>query len=96
MSFITHFKHSGFTAAKYADALNQLTAAGQGSPEGRNFHVCHGDPSDLEVTDLWNSMEEFQAFGQTLIPILQSLGLQLGEPEISEVHNLIIGEEIPA
>jgi hypothetical protein len=32
-AFIIHFKHSGFTAATHADALNQLTATGQGVPE---------------------------------------------------------------
>ena len=89
--FLIHFKHGGFTAAKYADTIEQLNAAGAGSPKGRNYHVSYGDPNNLEVTDIWNSMEEFQAFGQTLIPILQSLGLELGEPAVSEVHNVIIG-----
>ena len=95
MSFIIHFTHGGFTAAKYAEAINQLSAAGQSSPQGRYYHVCHGDPTNLEVTDVWNSMEEFQDFGKTLMPILQSLELELGEPVISEVHNVIIGEGIP-
>jgi hypothetical protein len=96
MSFIIHFEHGGFTTAKYEDALGQLSAAGQGSPEGRNYHVCHGDPNNLQITDVWNSMEEFQKFGQTLVPILQGLGLELGQPEISEVHNVIIGDAVPA
>jgi hypothetical protein len=89
MSFIIHFKHGGFTAAKYADAIKRLSAAGEGSPKGRSYHVCHGDPNNLEVTDVWNSMEEFQSFGKTLMPILESLGLELGKPVISEVHNII-------
>jgi hypothetical protein len=96
MSIIIHFKHGGFTAAKYEEAVKSLAAAGEGSPKGRDYHVCHGDPGNLEVTDVWNSMEEFQAFGQTLMPILQSLGLELGEPVISEVHNIIAGEGVPA
>jgi len=96
MSIIIHFKHEGFTTAMYNKAISQLNAAGQGSPKGRDYHVCHGDPNDLEVTDVWNSMEEFEAFGKTLVPILQSLGLQLGQPMISEVHNIIIGEGVPA
>ena len=91
MSFIIHFKHGGFTADKYAETIKKLAAAGAGSPKGRNYHVCYGDPNNLEVTDVWNSMEEFQDFGQTLMPILQSLSLELGQPVISEVHNIIIG-----
>jgi hypothetical protein len=91
MSYIIHFKHGGFTTAKYADAIKRLSAAGEGSPKGRNYHVCHGDPNNLEVTDVWNSMEEFQAFGKTLMPILESLGLELDKPVISEVHSIIKG-----
>jgi hypothetical protein len=34
-------------------------------------------------------MEEFQSFGKTLMPILESLDLELGKPVISEVHNII-------
>ncbi len=92
MSVIIHFKHGGFTADKYARVIDQLNAAGAGSPKGRSYHVCHGDPNNLEVTDVWSSMEEFQAFGETLMPILQSIGLELDQPVISEVHNVIIGE----
>lgn len=91
MSVIIHFKHGGFTADKYQETLKQLNAAGAGSPKGRSYHVCHGDPNNLEVTDVWTSMEEFQAFGKTLMPILQSLNLELGQPIISEVRNIIIG-----
>jgi hypothetical protein len=91
MSFIIHFKHGGFTAAKYAEAIKKLSDAGAGAPKGRDYHVCHGDTSNLEVTDVWNSMEEFQEFGKTLMPILQSLNLELGQPVISEVHNIITG-----
>jgi hypothetical protein len=91
MSIIINFKHGGFTTDKYEETLKQLTAAGAGSPKGRNYHVCHGDPKNLEVTDVWNSMEEFQDFGKTLMPILQSLNLELGQPIISEVRNTIVG-----
>jgi hypothetical protein len=73
-----------------------LNAAGAGSPEGRLYHVCHGDPNSLEVTDVWNSTEEFHAFGKALMPILQSLNLELGEPMVSKVHNVIVGEDVPA
>jgi len=91
MSFIIHFKHRDFTTARYNEAIKKLTDAGAGAPKGRDYHVCHGDPDNLEITDVWNSMEEFQDFGKTLMPILQSLGLEPGQPAISEVHNIIAG-----
>jgi hypothetical protein len=48
-------------------------------------------PSNLEITDGWNSMEGFQAFDKTLMSIPKSLGLELGKPVISAVHNIIKG-----
>jgi hypothetical protein len=40
---------------------------------------------------VWNSQEEFQAFGEKLMPILTELGVDPGEPMLSSVHNTIIG-----
>jgi len=37
-------------------------------------------------------MEDFQAFGQTLVPIMNALGADPGQPQISEVKNIIVGE----
>ena len=92
MSFILNFKPSGFTAANYDEVIKQLDAAGAGAPKGRSYHVCYGDPNSVQVTDVWDSMEDFQAFGNTLVPIMQSLGADPGQPEIQEVHNILIGE----
>lgn len=92
MSFVLRFKPSGFTADRYHEVLKQLDAAGQGAPKGRSYHVCYGDPNNVQVTDVWDNMEDFQAFGKTLVPIMQSLGADPGQPDVQEVHNIIIGE----
>jgi hypothetical protein len=91
MSFVLKFTPPGFTAAKYQETIKQLNAAGAGAPKGRSYHVCYGDPDGITVTDVWDSMEDFQAFGETLLPIMDSLGVSPGQPEISEVINIIIG-----
>ena len=91
MSFVLTFTPQGFTAAKYHEAIAKLNAAGAGNPKGRSYHVCYGDPNDVHVTDTWDSMEEFQAFGETLVPIMHSLGVDPGQPVIHEVHNIIVG-----
>ena len=91
MSFVLTFKPGGFTAAKYADTVKQLEAAGAGAPKGRSYHVCYGDPNSVTVTDVWDNMEDFQAFGETLVPIMQSLNVDPGQPDIQDVHNIIIG-----
>lgn len=91
MSFVLTFKPSGFTAAKYDEVIKQLNTAGAGAPKGRSYHVCYGNPDSVQVTDVWDNMEDFQAFGQTLVPIMLSIGADPGQPEIKEVHNIIIG-----
>jgi len=92
MSFVLHFKPVGFPLATYQEAVKQLDAAGAGSPKGRAYHVCYGDPNNVQVTDVWDSMEEFQDFGKTLVPIMQALGADPGQPEILEVQNIRVGE----
>jgi hypothetical protein len=91
MSFVLRFSPSGFTAAKYDEVIKKLEAAGAGAPKGRSYHVSYGDPNGLHVTDVWDSMEEFQVFGETLIPIMQGVGVDPGKPEVQQMHNIIIG-----
>jgi hypothetical protein len=92
MSFIFNFKPSGFPLTKYNEVIKKLNAAGAGAPKGRKYHVCYGNPDSVHVTDVWDSMENFQAFGKTLVPIMKALGADPGQPEIVEVHNIIIGK----
>ena len=91
MSFVLKFTPSGFTAAKYDEVVKKLNDAGAGAPKGRSYHVCYGDPSGVHVTDIWDSMENFQAFGETLVPIMQSIGVDPGQPDVQQVHNIIVG-----
>ena len=42
------------------------------------------------VSEIWDSLEQFEAFGQRLMPILAAGGIDLfGPPEIVEIHNVI-------
>jgi len=91
MSFVLRFTPAGFTVAKYNEVIKQLNAAGAGSPKGRSYHVCFGDPNNLHVSDIWDNMEDFQAFGQTLLPIMNALGIDPGQPVVLPVHNIIVG-----
>jgi hypothetical protein len=91
MSIVITFTHAGFTTALYDQAIEKLEAAGAGAPKGRSFHVSYGDPENLSVTDVWDSVEDFQAFGATLLPILSGFGIDPGTPAIFPAHNTIIG-----
>ena len=91
MAFVITFTPAGMTAVKYDECIRQLSAAGAGAPKGRSYHVCFGNPEGVHVVDIWDSMEEFAVFGQSLVPILQSLGVDQGQPDVQEVHNVIKG-----
>ena len=91
MAFAISFKPTSMDASSYHETLRRLAAAGAGAPPGRLYHVCHGEGSDLRVMDIWESMETFEKFGQTLMPILQEIGVDPGTPEIRPVQNTIIG-----
>jgi hypothetical protein len=86
-----YFAHKGFTPEKYSEALSRLEAAGAGSPEGRTLHVALESGGEIQVFDVWESPEQFEAFGATLVPILGELGVELGEPMVAPVHNIVKG-----
>ncbi|HEV3129073.1 MAG TPA: antibiotic biosynthesis monooxygenase [Solirubrobacteraceae bacterium] len=86
-----YFTPSGFTQDKYDEALRRLEAAGAGAPAGRSYHVALETNGEIQVFDVWESQAAFEAFGQTLLPIMAELGVDPGEPMASSVHNVIEG-----
>ena len=94
MAMLLEFTPSGFTTEKYDTCIRELEKAGQGSPRGRLSHVAFGDPQNLRVTDVWETKQEFENFGVTLMPIMRSAGVDPGEPKVTQLHNVLIG--VPA
>ena len=91
MALCIYFPVKGMTVDKYGEVIRRLEDAGAGAPPGRTYHVAFKAGDDLHVVDVWDSQESFDAFGQTLMPILGGLGIDPGQPEIAEVHNVIVG-----
>ena len=91
MALSVAFTPKSMNTARYDEIIRQLEQAGQGAPQGRLYHVCFGSSDELRVTDIWNSVEELQQFGATLMPIAEKLGVDVGQPEITPVHNSIVG-----
>ena len=82
---------TGFTPEKYDTTLAQIDEAGQGTPDGRLYHVALETDGEIQVFDIWESQADFDAFGSTLMPILAELGIELNEPMVATVHNVIQG-----
>jgi hypothetical protein len=91
MALIVHFTPTGMDDKKYAEVLRRLQAAGAGAPAGRLHHASYGDKKALRVTDVYDTKESFEAFGRILVPILGELGIDVGRPDVVEVHNIIRG-----
>ena len=91
MALGIYFAHEGFTPEKYATAIKRLETEGSGSPKGRTLHVALESDGAIQVFDIWESQAEFEAFGPVLMPILAELGIELKEPMVATVHNVIKG-----
>ena len=91
MAIGIYFGNADFPADKYDEAISRLEAAGAGAPQGRSYHVAMEVDGKINVFDVWESQEAFDAFGATLMPILTELGVDPGPPAVMAVHNVIVG-----
>jgi hypothetical protein len=91
MSIVARFTPTNLTPEKYAEANRRVEEAGLWpGPDGLELHVCFGSEGNLRVSEIWDSREQMDAFGERLMPILADVGIEFsGEPEIFEVHNLV-------
>ncbi|MCW2954172.1 MAG: hypothetical protein JWQ48_3342 [Conexibacter sp.] len=89
MSVLVRFTPTSMTTAQYDETIRRLRESGGFPPEGLELHVCFGSDGDLRVSEIWSSREQFQAFGERLMPVLADVGINPGEPEMMEVHNFI-------
>ncbi|MEA2178246.1 MAG: hypothetical protein QOG77_1543 [Solirubrobacteraceae bacterium] len=90
MSIVVRYRPANLTVEQYDESTRKIDEAGlEFPPEGLDFHICFGSDGDLHVSEVWASREQFQAFGERLMPVLTDLGIQFsGEPEVFEVHNI--------
>ena len=91
MSILVRFTGApSMTAEKYDATLPTIEASGEWPPDGLEYHVAFSSGGSFRVSEIWDSKEQFEAFGQRLMPILNEGGVELaGPPEIVEIHNII-------
>ena len=90
MSILVRFTGApSVTKQKYDATLRQLESAGDFPPDGLEYHVAFGSDGNFRVSEIWDSREQFEAFGERLMPVLAEAGIEFsGEPEVFEVHNI--------
>jgi hypothetical protein len=89
MSVLIRFAPASLTAAQYDESVRKLEEAGDFPADGLDYHVCFGTDGSLRVSEIWDSREQLDAFGERLMPVLSEVGIDPGEPEIVEVHNIV-------
>jgi hypothetical protein len=89
MSIVVRLRPANLTIAQYEEVVRREEATGKFPPDGREYHVCFGTDGDLLISEIWDSPEQLQAYGEVLMPILTDLGLEFAaEPEVFEVHKI--------
>jgi hypothetical protein len=91
MSILVRFAPASTTTTQqYDETIGRLQSdGGDFPPDGLEYHCAFIADGNLRVSEVWDSQEKFEAFGQRLMPILADVGIDPGTPEILEVHNTI-------
>jgi hypothetical protein len=89
MSVLIRFAPASLTAEQYEESVRRLEGEGNWPPDGLEYHCCFGSEGSLRVSEIWDSREQLDAFGQRLMPVLAAVGMEPGQPDIMDVHNVI-------
>ena len=88
MRVLTHYSPASLTAEQY-DEATRLIQEIEFRPEGLEYHVCFGSDGQLQITEIWASEEQLEAFRQWRGPVLSHVGIDPGTPEVREIYRVI-------
>jgi hypothetical protein len=88
MSVLVRFAPPSATIEQYDESIRRLEGAGF-PPDGLEYHVCFLADGQVRVSEIWDSQEQLDAFGERLMPLLAEIGIDPGRPETYEIHNII-------
>ena len=89
MSVLIRFTPASVTTEQYDETIRRLQEGGDFPPEGLDYHCCFIQDGSVRVSEVWDSREQLDAFGERLMPLLAEVGIDPGEPEVLEVYNII-------
>jgi hypothetical protein len=91
VSVLIRFVPDSLTADQYDKVVSRLNEEGVFPAEGLDYEICYGSGEKMRVSQVWDTQEHLEAFGERLKPILAEVGIEPGQPEIVPVHNIIKG-----
>jgi len=89
MSVLIRFSPPSATTEQYDETIKRLEEEGNFSPDGLEYHIAYLSDSGLRVSEVWSTKDQLDAFGERLMPVLTDVGIDPGEPELLEVHNVV-------
>jgi hypothetical protein len=89
MSVLIRFTPTSTTTQQYDETIRKLESEGNWPADGLEYHVCFLADGNVRVSEIWDSREQLDAFGQRLMPVLQAVGIDPGSPEILAIHNIV-------
>jgi len=89
MSIVVRFTPASLTRQQYDETVRRMEAEGTFPPDGMDYHVCFGEEDRLRVSEIWDSREQWEAFGERLMPVLAEAGIEPGDPDVFEIHNIV-------
>ncbi|MDT9696861.1 hypothetical protein [Streptomyces sp. P17] len=96
MSVVVVFELPGMTRAQYEQSAEKVAGrpGGVTSPAdwpvaGLISHTSAPTPEGWLVVDVWESEEAFRQFGETIVPILQELGVPDAKPKVYPTHTVV-------
>ena len=88
MSVLFRFSPEGMTTDQYETVRRRLEEAGHWPPDGLEYHACFGESGQLKVSEIWSSTEQWEAYGQKLMPVLEEVGIRFSrDPERFKIHH---------
>jgi hypothetical protein len=95
VAVVAVFQGPSLTQQQYEETIRRLTdgksrmeSHADWPVDGLMVHVAGQGETGFRVVDVWESEEAFRRFGETLMPILQELGIEV-QPEIYPAHTVV-------
>lgn len=93
MAVMMVLKVDGGTLDQYDQATKEVfggTLTPSELPKGLLSHVCVATDNGVKVVDVWDSKEDFEAFGAVLVPAMKNANVpSTAVPKFYEVHNFL-------
>ena len=89
MGMLVRFAPASVTTQQYDETIRRLEGEGNWPPDGLEYHCCFISEGNVRVSEIWDSREQWEAFGERLMPVLSDVGIDPGQPETFEIHNVV-------